>query len=162
MGETPNKHPVSEKLKRVRIVYGAPRSALIIDLDHFKHINDTLGHPVGDDVIRHVSVLIVEQVRAEDTAVRYVARNSSCWRTTDIRDATALGERMREDIAGNSILLPDGRRLAVTASLGVATFALDETSAEFIRRADAALYLAKEAGRKRTCQADGEHRRTAA
>ncbi|MEH3118352.1 MAG: GGDEF domain-containing protein [Methylorubrum populi] len=135
---------------------GAPFSVLIIDLDHFKHINDTYGHLAGDFVIRHVSNLLIEQVRAGDTVVRYGGEEFVVLAPdSDLDEVMVFGERIREGIAADVVPLPDGRELIVTASLGAAMFVADETPAQFLRRADEALYDAKRSGRNRLCQAAG-------
>lgn len=127
-------------------------SALLIDLDHFKHVNDTYGHPVGDLVLKHVAGLILHSCRTSDRVVRYggeeflvVALDS------DLDDVTTLGERLLHQIAGGSILLPDHTDLKVTASIGAACLRKDTDGDDFITRADEALYVAKQSGRNRLC-----------
>lgn len=136
--------------------WGTPLSTLLIDLDHFKHINDTYGHAVGDQVIRHVSALLAGRVGADDTVVRYGGEEFLILAPNrDIDECAALGERIRHDIAGDPLWLTDGRELPVTASLGAATFTVDESPARLLKRADDALYRAKRSGRNRLCRAVG-------
>lgn len=128
-----------------------PLSAVMIDLDHFKHVNDTYGHDVGDKVLRHVCSLIMASVRANDTVIRYggeefVVIAPDC----DDDDASALGERMRAKIAESALDLPNGEHLVVTASLGVSSLRAGSAEA-MLRAADEALYAAKRAGRNRLC-----------
>ncbi len=129
---------------------GQPLSALVIDLDHFKHINDTYGHPIGDQVIRHVSALIASQIRTEDTVVRYggeefvvVAPDST------VEAASALAHRMIGSLNARLLTLPDGTSLSVTASIGAAQYEPGETGHDLLTRADCALYDAKRGGRNR-------------
>ncbi|MBN14740.1 MAG: hypothetical protein CMJ15_05905 [Pelagibacterium sp.] len=129
-----------------------PLSAMMIDLDHFKHVNDTYGHEVGDQVLRHVCSLIVSSVRPGDSVVRYggeefVVLAPNC----PAGDASVLGERMREKIAGSRLSLPGGQDLTVTASIGVSSLTTDSSGAEMLRAADMALYRAKREGRNRLC-----------
>ncbi|WP_267434201.1 GGDEF domain-containing protein [Sphingomonas sp. GM_Shp_1] len=135
-----------------------PFSTLIIDIDRFKHVNDTYGHSVGDQVIRHVSRLLVETARSADTVARFggeefVVLAPDC----DLDQVAVFGEQIREEIAVRAVPLPDGRELMVTASLGVATFAREETPAELLQRADRALYRAKQNGRNRTCRSEDHY-----
>lgn len=127
-----------------------PLSTLMLDLDHFKHINDTYGHPVGDQVIQHVCRLISSELRVTDTIIRYggeefvvVAPDS------DIEAASALGNRLLHHICARTLDLPDGKTITVTVSIGVAQFKLGETAERLLSRADEALYAAKRNGRNR-------------
>ncbi|MET3900519.1 diguanylate cyclase (GGDEF)-like protein [Devosia sp. UYZn731] len=134
-----------------------PLSAVLIDLDHFKHVNDTYGHDVGDLVLRHVCSLIIASVRPNDTVFRYggeefVVIAPNC----DIDAAATLGERMRLRIAESVLSLPGGQDLAVTASLGISSLSLTGSSEAMLRAADQALYTAKRGGRNRTCAAPAD------
>lgn len=131
-----------------------PLSAMMIDLDHFKHINDTYGHEVGDEVLRHVCALILGSVRPGDSVIRYggeefvvLAPNCSSI------DVSSLGERMREEIAGSHLSLPGGEDLKITASFGVSSLPASGSGADMLRAADLALYTAKREGRNRLCVA---------
>lgn len=130
-----------------------PLSTVMIDLDHFKHVNDTYGHDIGDKVLRHVCSLIMASVRSSDTVIRYggeefVVIAPGC----DDADAASLAEAMRVKIAGSALNLPNGDNLVVTASLGVSS--LRSGSAEaMLRAADEALYAAKRDGRNQICVA---------
>ncbi|MDB5589107.1 MAG: hypothetical protein JWP26_4077 [Devosia sp.] len=134
-----------------------PLSAVLIHLDHFKHVNDTYGHDVGDLVLRHVCSLIIASVRPNDTVFRYggeefVVIAPNC----DIAAASSLGERMRLRIAESTLSLPGGQDLAVTASLGISSLSLTGSSEAMLRAADQALYTAKRGGRNRTCAAPAD------
>lgn len=129
---------------------GKPLSCLMIDIDHFKSINDTFGHNAGDDVIRKVAEILRETTRPSDLVARYGGEEFAVV-LPDLNDADALvvGERIRQTIAhkaGHD--LPGGK--TVTASLGVATMGSGANSPEaLLDFADKALYVAKETGRNR-------------
>ena len=134
-----------------------PLSAVLIDLDHFKHVNDTYGHDVGDMVLRHVSSLIIASVRPNDTVIRYGGEEFVVLAPNCDTDAAAnLGERMRMRIAESTLSLPGGQDLAVTASLGVSSLAISGTGDTMLRAADQALYSAKRSGRNRLCTAPAD------
>ncbi|WP_171015759.1 GGDEF domain-containing protein [Devosia sp. FKR38] len=130
-----------------------PLSTVMIDLDHFKHVNDTYGHDVGDKVLRHVCAMIMASVRSSDTVIRYggeefVVIAPGC----DDADAASLAEAMRAKIAGSALNLPNGDNLVVTASLGVSSLRAGSAEA-MLRAADEALYAAKRDGRNQICVA---------
>jgi len=140
---------IDEEVDRAR-QDGQPLSALLIDLDHFKRINDNYGHPVGDLVLRYVSARIVERVRAGDAVVRYGGEEFVVLAPDCALDAAAaLAEQVRLGISEHEIALPDGRKIAVTASAGVASLGSGEAPPDFLRRMDEALYAAKRTGRNR-------------
>ncbi len=125
-------------------------SALIIDVDHFKKINDTWGHAVGDQVLRAMASSLADQVRAEDHLGRYggeefvvVARGIGAG------GAARLGERLRTRVEALQIL-HEGKPIPITVSIGVATTRGSEmSSAALMERADKRLYEAKNGGRNR-------------
>lgn len=134
-------------------VSSVPVSAVFLDIDHFKGINDNHGHAVGDEVLRTVARLLVMHVRDSDTCVRYggeefVAVLPNC----DEAGAWTSAERLREQIAEHdwSSYAPG---LRVTISAGIAEVTADETQAAWLDRADSALYAAKRGGRNRTVMA---------
>jgi diguanylate cyclase (GGDEF)-like protein len=134
----------------------APLSLLLLDIDHFKKINDTFGHPAGDEVLRRVSKAVKDVARACDTVARYGGEELALvLPQTDLVGATTVGERIREAIAALNIHDGRGRKIPmVTASLGVATLEVqDATADDLIARVDAALYLAKREGRNQVRQA---------
>ena len=136
--------------------HASPLSVLLLDIDHFKKINDAFGHPTGDEVLRQVSKVVKQVARACDTVARYGGEELALvLPSTDLAGAAALGERLREAIADLHINDGRGRRIpTVTASLGVAELEVPDTGLEdLIARADAALYLAKREGRNQVRQA---------
>ncbi|MGE0785379.1 MAG: diguanylate cyclase [Sandaracinaceae bacterium] len=126
-------------------------SALMIDIDHFKSINDRYGHAAGDRTLTEVAARIKSALRGGDHLARYggeefVVLLPDC----DARGAYAVAERVRRAIA-KSAIETDGHRIPVTASLGAASCPTSVDSLEaLLARADAALYAAKRAGRDRS------------
>lgn len=120
-------------------------SAIMIDIDSFKHINDTYGHSVGDDVLIRLADIMKSGVRPTDYAGRWGGDEFVILLPdTDIDQSEEVADRMRRNFAEADIL-PDGK--AVTASFGVTTSYEGETLESFYRRMDSALYTAKGAGK---------------
>ncbi len=147
---------IGEELARAR----RDRSRLVclmLDIDHFKRVNDTWGHAAGDAVLRELAQRIEGQVRASDVAARYGGEEFVVLLpNTNVDAAQKLAERIRTEIAAASIALPCGESVTVTASIGIAEVAPDADSTDLktlgdslIARADVALYAAKSAGRDR-------------
>jgi len=137
---------------------GVPLSLLMIDIDHFKAINDGRGHPAGDAVIREVADIVLQNVRASDFAFRYGGEEFLLALVeTPLATAMTIAERIRIEVAGKAIALPDGSTLTATISIGVASFRGHPDHEFLLQRADRALYLAKESGRNQvqSCN-DGE------
>lgn len=130
--------------------YGSPLSLVMVDLDHFKTINDTYGHPTGDAVLVNFARTISGIVREVDVVGRLGGEEFAVLLPdTGAEEAVHAAERMRCALA-ESDLHVRGRQLKYSASFGVAAFVESELSLdEFLARADAALYLAKQQGRNR-------------
>lgn len=124
-------------------------SLLIIDLDHFKNINDTYGHQIGDEALRVVSRVVNAHIRRNDISARYGGEEIAViLPNTCNSDAVVLAERIRKAIEDQGIEYQPGKTLFITASIGVATLASEaDTDNELIQAADAALYAAKRDGR---------------
>jgi diguanylate cyclase (GGDEF)-like protein len=136
------------------------RGALVcIDLDHFKTLNDTLGHPAGDAALGFVSRVILDTVRDRDTAARIGGEEFAVWLPgTPLDEATRVAERLRTRIAGRAWGW-QGRPWPITASFGVAGWPEGTNSREnLFQLADQALYRAKQAGRNRV-EVWGEERK---
>ncbi|RRV28889.1 PAS domain S-box protein [Pseudomonas sp. o96-267] len=126
---------------------------LFLDLDHFKHINDSLGHPVGDSVLRLITARLEASVRLEDTVARlggdeFVVLLSGLEgkRSEVTRHVRQVADKLRQLLAEPMLL--DGHRLQVTPSIGVALIPdHGNTPADLLKRADIALYRAKDSGR---------------
>lgn len=134
--------------------YGRPFSLILLDVDHFKRINDTYGHEAGDAVLKAVASRIAGSVRDVDFAARYGGEEFAVLLPeTGLAGAVETAERLRNGIAERSVEWR-GQEIAVTISLGVA--AVPECVAdarEALARADQALYAAKQAGRNRVTAA---------
>jgi diguanylate cyclase (GGDEF)-like protein len=125
-------------------------SVMMVDADHFKSINDTYGHPVGDLVLKRIATLLSEEARRTDVVARYGGEEFVViLDETDIDGAKGVAERVRERIE-RELIQGDFGRIRVTASLGVAAWPDHAQSAEeLLDRADQALYEAKKKGRNR-------------
>ena len=129
--------------------YSRPLSCLMIDLDHFKHVNDTHGHAAGDAALMQVARVLTEAVRASDVVCRYGGEEFLVLAPeTSLEGALALGEKIRA--AATSRLFGDGASVfPLTFSVGAAQLGPGESAHDMVVRADHALYHAKEAGRNR-------------
>lgn len=131
--------------------HGAPLSLMLIDIDHFKRVNDTYGHPAGDRILRGVSSVASPALRREDVFARFGGEEFAVLvRAADLPTAVDLAERLRRTIE-ESMFESDGTPIRVTISAGVASLQSlsQKTSAVLIAEADAALYRAKHGGRNR-------------
>lgn len=130
--------------------YKRPLSLLMFDIDHFKRVNDTLGHPAGDEVIRHVAKIGSDGLRTSDFIGRYGGEEFVVILPEVPADgAVVVAERIREHVAGTPATF-NGRSIEVTISIGVAEFgAASSTTETLLGEADQALYLSKQNGRNR-------------
>jgi diguanylate cyclase (GGDEF)-like protein len=121
---------------------------LLLDLDFFKQINDTLGHAAGDAVLRHISVLLTDAVRSSDLVGRMGGEEFFVMlRGTGLASAFGLAKRMCERIAARATDF-NGTPVATTISIGVSVIRAEDASIDAVlARADHALYAAKAAGR---------------
>lgn len=127
----------------------APLVVAMLDLDHFKLVNDRYGHAVGDLVLRHVTAVIGQVLRADDALVRYGGEEFLLLLPGIERERGArIAERVRAAVAAAPVAVPGGQ-LTSTVSIGVAELRPGEARDEVIARADAALYRAKAGGRDR-------------
>jgi two-component system cell cycle response regulator len=129
---------------------GGPVSALLVDIDHFKRINDTFGHDVGDEVLKEFAIRLATNVRGIDLACRFGGEEFVVLMPdTMLADALRIAERLRLHVAGTPFRAPGlAEPLAVTISIGVAcTQDGRDTPEALIKRADEAVYEAKTHGR---------------
>ena len=129
--------------------YKRPLAVVMVDLDHFKRLNDTHGHAAGDTVLREVAHRLADHLREVDMAGRFGGEEFLIvLPETDADAAASLAEKLRRVVAGTPIRLPDGHEVTVTLSAGVAGGNGDVLRPEMlVRDADAALYSAKALGR---------------
>jgi diguanylate cyclase (GGDEF)-like protein len=130
--------------------HGSRLYVVMIDADHFKSINDTHGHAVGDVVLRHLADVLRRTLRGNEPLYRFGGEEflllTQC-RSAD--EAALLAERIVATVRATPAPLPGGKSLALTVTLGVAEVAAEEELASALARADAALYAGKQAGRDR-------------
>jgi diguanylate cyclase (GGDEF)-like protein len=130
-----------------------PLSILMFDIDHFKTINDRLGHLRGDDVLRAVGAQLTQVTRSTDVRCRYGGDEFLIiLPDTQLLGAQQVAENLRKQI-GTLAMVAGEHTVAVTASVGVAAATAAETCVALIERADEALYRAKRSGRNRFCVA---------
>ncbi len=131
--------------------YQRPLALILFDIDHFKNVNDTHGHLVGDQVLRILTEKVTKTTRSTDIVCRYGGEEFIVLMPEAGRDeAMAMAERLREEIARMSVVTAGGG-LFLTISLGVAALDPDEGLENLIHRADKAMYEAKAAGRNTVC-----------
>jgi diguanylate cyclase (GGDEF)-like protein len=130
-------------------------AVIILDLDHFKRVNDMWGHPAGDRVLKAAAASLTASIRAADGAYRYGGEEFTVLLPgADRSTVSRIAERVREQIKQVRVPLETGGEGSVTASVGYAVFPDDGTSAgAIVAAADAALYRAKQEGRDRVCAA---------
>lgn len=136
--------------------HGQPLSLLFCDIDDFKQFNDTFGHQIGDDVLRLVATMIKESLREGDIAGRYGGEEFGILLpNTSLTSAKDVAERIRRTLAAREIKKRGtGETIGrITISIGIAEFKDNETSVEFVNRADRCLYEAKQSGRNRIISA---------
>ena len=126
-------------------------SLAILDIDFFKKVNDTYGHASGDEVLRTAASVIKAQLRESDIPARYGGEEFAVLLPyTHIEEAVIVGERLRKAVEETPIFI-DKKNINVTISMGLAEFGQEENGEELFKRADSALYEAKESGRNRVC-----------
>ncbi len=150
-----NKRYFAERLTselRFAVRHRAALALLMLDLDHFKSINDTFGHVAGDKVLAAVAMTLTKSVRNEDVVARYGGEEFAVLlRATPVEHVRTTAERLRRQVEALAVESDDGTLVHCTVSIGVATFPelVVKTPDELTSAADAALYRAKHAGRNR-------------
>ena len=133
--------------------YQRDLALILFDLDHFKQVNDTYGHPVGDQVLKETATIVLDTIRKSDFPARYGGEEFAIViPETDMKGVVILAERLRKRIANMRVEM-DGHRLGVTISLGVTIWESGSEPTEkavIISAADKALYQSKKTGRNKT------------
>ena len=132
-------------------------SVMMLDIDHFKKINDTYGHQIGDDVLRCTAALFGRQIRAMDTVARYGGEEFIVITPESSEGALVIAKRILAAVAGQPFSDGKGDTFNVTISIGLASYPHHAVEAnELVNKADMALYQAKDRGRNQICLAAGE------
>ena len=153
-----NRRELGEQLakQQARAQRGRIHALLMVDLDHFKRINDELGHAAGDAALRHVARLLQASLREQDCAARYGGEEFALLLPdTPLAGAQALAERLRVALA-DSVWSWQGRHWPLTASMGLALSSPGRLGDALVEAADRAMYQAKAQGRNRVCVAPAE------
>jgi len=149
---------LKEEMERA-VREGIQLTCLLLDVDHFKKVNDTYGHQTGDHVLREVAALIRAQLRGSDVLCRYGGEEfAALLSRSGAAEAGEVAERIRHNVAAHDFEAPDGQPFRVTISIGVATynpvkFGGKLQGAVLVGHADRALYEAKANGRDRVVSA---------
>jgi diguanylate cyclase (GGDEF)-like protein len=147
------KEQVAIELERA-LRSGNQASVVMLDIDHFKKVNDSYGHPAGDNVIRALANLLRQRLRRVDSLGRYGGEEFLAVLPECPPDqAQRIIDEIRQRFADLRFIV-EGTEFAVTLSAGIACTDAESSASELLERADRALYAAKEAGRDRVCQAD--------
>ena len=137
----------------ISVLSGRPSCLLMIDIDFFKVINDTYGHQSGDKVLTRLSEILKKTFpRKTDFVARYGGEEFTViFSEDDARIGTMLAERLCKIVRESKFETDDNRDIQVTVSIGVAEKHADESIEAWMKRADVALYNAKESGRNAVC-----------
>lgn len=154
-----NRRYADEKVKEQTALaarYNLPFSLFILDIDHFKQVNDRYGHTVGDNVLRYVSKIISVALRESDIFARYGGEEFlGIFPNTNAESAFDLAERIRKLVAGLDIDISQDRSkpvqtIQITVSIGISSFSTSTNELSLVDAADKALYQAKQNGRNQT------------
>ena len=137
---------------------GIPTSLAMVDLDHFKRVNDTYGHEVGNQALQHLADILMSEVRTTDIVCRYGGEEfAMIFPETHLNLAVKVADRIRNEIASRPLQIEDGE-VTITASMGISVYM--KTSIldidDFIESVDKYLYEAKQSGRNCICHIDYE------
>ena len=141
-----NRREFDERLS-AQIQHQTPFSVLMMDIDHFKRVNDSHGHAVGDAVLEGLARRVLGHVRIGDIPFRYGGEEFVLLAQVQVRDLAGVAQRLLQAVNGS--YRAGTKRIPVTVSIGCASWVPGESAAALMRRADKALYLAKKNGRCR-------------
>jgi diguanylate cyclase (GGDEF)-like protein len=131
---------------------GRPSCIALMDVDHFKAVNDDYGHPAGDHVLRELAAFFALRIRKYDAMFRYGGEEFLlCLSDVSIEDAVTSMDRLRLAMSEMPLALPDGHSVTVTVSMGITELVPDKSVDDAIQEADHALLCAKARGRNRIC-----------
>jgi diguanylate cyclase (GGDEF)-like protein len=152
--------PAAQRELDLAIRHRQPLAVMVLDVDHFKSINDSVGHLGGDEVLVQVANRCRQALRTSDLLARWGGEEFiMLLPNTPLAQARQLAERVREMLLAPPSIMVNGQSVTVTASLGAAGVFPGQTSTleELVRRADTALYLAKSAGRDQVSISEPDH-----
>ncbi|MES0882383.1 diguanylate cyclase [Roseibium sp. SCP14] len=129
-----------------------PAWVIMVDLDHFKSVNDMHGHELGDTVLKEFAAAVRDNIRTDDLFFRYGGEEFLlCISNADYTTVSRVAERLRSAVERIRFDAPNGTRFSITASFGVAPLNPEEQVSKSVNAADAAMYDAKHAGRNKVC-----------
>ncbi|MBN2851177.1 MAG: GGDEF domain-containing protein, partial [Clostridia bacterium] len=129
---------------------GDPLSLMMIDVDHFKSINDHYGHPVGDKVLKSVALMLLKDIRKADTCSRFGGDEFVIvLPNTTLSDAAQIGERIRKRIYGFDLNVEDVNQLQLSISIGIAQLENNMSPEKLLEYADQAMYVSKNTGKNK-------------
>jgi diguanylate cyclase (GGDEF)-like protein len=154
--QIPNRRSAMQYIEQIYMLYKRnrrPFSTMILDIDHFKQVNDTYGHDIGDKVLKAISHTLKDVFRGSDMLCRLGGEEFiAILPETSLEGAISIAERCRKILEKTPLDLEDGTVLWCTVSIGVSqALPDDEKYNDIIVRSDNALYVSKETGRNRTC-----------
>jgi diguanylate cyclase (GGDEF)-like protein len=156
----PNRREFNERLEERMSAWRRRQEAfslLILDVDHFKKLNDERGHLAGDQMLSAIARALRSAVRREDFVARYGGEEFAILLpNTTLEQAKSVAEKVRESVS-RTVVEHNGQKLSTTVSGGLAAIAADDSADILIERADTAMYAAKASGRNRTCVHDGSN-----
>lgn len=134
---------------------GTDLGLLVIDVDHFKEVNDAFGHTIGDRVLAVIATVLNEEIRRSDIPVRYGGDEFVIIAPASGSEAVAdLAKRLCRKVGTTHVTCPGGKKISLTVSIGFATMLENETAESLFMRSDAAVYEAKSAGRNLAVSGD--------
>ncbi|MCG8425982.1 MAG: GGDEF domain-containing protein, partial [Chromatiales bacterium] len=152
---------LEQEMERTRRA-GQPLALILLDIDHFKKVNDTRGHEVGNQALVHLAKIMQQMLRRVDVACRYGGEEFAVILPgTPLPRAISAAQRLRQALEESSLPLEDGSELRITASMGVSVYLRDTALSPegLVKEADHYLYQAKEQGRNRVAHPDLEQYR---
>ncbi|MFZ5648125.1 MAG: GGDEF domain-containing protein [Bacillota bacterium] len=144
----PNRRQLDKQLEKL-VGRMAPLSVIMMDIDHFKKVNDIYGHGAGDLFLKHFASTVKSTKRPLDFPGRYGGEEFMVICNTGLGNAVEMAERVRQSVSGNPFNISEGHMLPITASFGVSEFIPGDTPQTLLKRADNVLYEAKKTGRNK-------------